>query len=68
MPNEKGEEVPVLYTPTGVDMDFDTYYYVGAETIGGILCDKWRKIELVYPQGDTFATWDSDYKAFAYTN
>lgn len=71
--NNKGELVPVLQSPTGVEDDFDNWYYVGKVEMGGIVCDKWRKIE--YHEGDEYsetsqgyAGWDEDHKIFCYTN
>lgn len=63
--NDQGDTVPVLYESNG-----DAYYYVGQAEIGGQILDKWRKIEVVYEdeqQTEKWSTWDSDYRAYAYT-
>ena len=76
--NNNGIIVPVLYkndTSTdengepiyGIDdIDYqDQFFYVGEETIDGVVYDKWRKIE---DSENTSFAWDSVSKQYALTN
>jgi hypothetical protein len=68
--NNEGQLVPVLYAPTG-NGDDDTFFYVGIDELGGVIYDKWRKIEYFdeyYDLNTTYYTWDGDAKCYVYTD
>lgn len=65
--NNDVERLVIYKTDTSVSTSADTeepYFFVGKETIEGVVYDKWRKIET----GDGQFTWDSTQQKYSYTN
>ena len=64
--NNEGNVVPVIYDwveSEGI-LKNDKFFYIGKETIDGVVYDKWRKID----DSDSERDWDAEGKMYFYTN